>query len=63
MTKRSPYRVDTYCGCCHDTQAHYLRDEYSDEKRDCYECAKCLHLIFAPKGSGDETGTDENVTC
>jgi len=50
--QRSPYRVDTYCGCCHDTRAHYLREEHSDEKRDCYECAQCLHLVFAPKHEG-----------
>jgi len=49
---RTPYRVDTYCGICHETRAHYLRESLGDEKRDCYECATCLHLIFAPKGKG-----------
>jgi len=50
--KRSPYRVDTYCGCCHDTRSHYLRKDHSDDKRDCYECVSCLHLVFAPKHEG-----------
>jgi hypothetical protein len=47
----APYRVTTYCGCCHDTRAHYRRDEFADAKRDCYECAKCNHLVFVAKGS------------
>ena len=49
MAKEAPYRVDTYCGCCHGTQAHYLRRDLGDQKRDCYECAKCLHLVFAKR--------------
>ena len=48
--KKKPYRVDTYCGGCHDTRAHYLREDHSDDKRDCYECSQCLHLVFAPRG-------------
>jgi hypothetical protein len=40
---RAPYRVDTYCGCCHDTKTHYLRHIAGS---DCYECATCAHLVF-----------------
>lgn len=45
----TPFRVDTYCGCCHDTRAHYHKPEHDDEKRECFECSWCGHLIFAPK--------------
>ena len=50
MLKRTPYRVDTYCGGCADTKAHYFREDLSDDKRDCFECVKCMHLIYAPRG-------------
>ena len=50
--QRPPYRVDTYCGGCHDTRAYYLRESLGDDKRDCFECAQCLHLIYAPKNAG-----------
>jgi len=46
--KGPPWRVLTYCGCCHDTRAHYLKQAHCDDKRDCYECAGCNHLIFVP---------------
>lgn len=52
MIKRTPYRVDTYCGGCADTKAHYFREDLADEKRDCFECVKCQHLIYAPRGEG-----------
>lgn len=44
-----PYQVQTYCGCCHAAKTHFLRTEFTDAKRICYECATCLHLVFAPR--------------
>lgn len=41
-----PYQIKTYCGVCHDTTPHYLRQDIYDDKRDCYECSKCLHLVL-----------------
>lgn len=46
---RAPFKVETYCGCCHDTRAHYLKEHLSDEKSNCFECAQCGHLVYAPQ--------------
>jgi hypothetical protein len=54
--KRTPFRVDTYCGQCHDNKPHYLRAEHCDEKRECFECSACLHLVFVPRGKSESVG-------
>lgn len=41
-----PHRVETYCGTCHKTTAHFLKAEHTSIDRDCYECAGCFHLVF-----------------
>lgn len=53
MSRRSPFRVDTYCVVCHSTRPHYLKESQSDERKDCFECAQCGHLIFAPNGKAE----------
>jgi hypothetical protein len=43
-----PYVVQTYCPCCHSAQTHYLNTQQTTVKKDCYECVRCHHLVFAP---------------
>jgi hypothetical protein len=53
--KRSPFRVDAYCGCCHGTREHRLREDRSYDHQDCFEC-ECGHLVFVPKGEAESLG-------
>ena len=49
MASKTPYLVETYCGACHDTKAHYLTERLNDEKRVAYVCAGCCHVVFVNK--------------
>lgn len=35
-----------WCGSCARETSHWLKSEHCDLTRDCYECPRCMHLVF-----------------